>query len=188
MGRTTSTQRGASRRTKPTTASSGGAARRSSSTTRKPAAKRGSKAGPRKAAPARRADLRPAGPWVPIAIVALVVVMGWSLYPALKLEYQASRRAATKEQQYQALRARQATLTAEVAALQTPEGVEKAAREKLGFTKKGEHVYVVVPEGSAAASGSTTASMAGAAATSIVQDVLDLVFGVSPPGSTSLEP
>ncbi|HEY5516993.1 MAG TPA: septum formation initiator family protein [Coriobacteriia bacterium] len=123
-----------------------------------------------------------------MAIVALVVVMGWSLYPALKLEYQASRRAATKEQQYQALRARQATLTEEVAALQTPAGVEKAAREKLGFTKKGEHVYVVIPDGSAAASDSATASMAGAAATSIVQDVLDLVFGVSSPASTSIEP
>lgn len=187
MGRTTSTQRGASRRTKPTTASSGGAARRGSSTTRKPAAKRGSKAAPRKASPPRRATLRPAGPWLPVAIVALVVVMGWSLYPALKLEYQASRRAATKEQQYQALRARQATLTAEVAALQTPAGVEKAAREKLGFTKKGEHAYVIIPDGSTAAS-ATSASIAGVAATSIVQDLLDAVFGVSSPASTSLEP
>jgi cell division protein FtsB len=188
MGRTTSTQRGASRSTKPTTASSGGRVRGGTSTKRASAAKRGSKAAPRKPSQPRRADLRPAGPWVPVVIVALVVVLGWSLYPALKLEYQASRRAASKQQEYESLRARQATLRAEVAALRTPEGVERAAREKLGYTKKGENAYVVIPDGSAAASAATTASMAGGAATSIVQDMLDAIFGVSSPASVSVAP
>jgi cell division protein FtsL len=136
----------------------------------------------------RRADLRPAGPWVPVVVAALVVVLGWSLYPAMKLQYQTARRASTLQQQYDSLRARQAQLKTEVAALQTPQGVEKAAREKLGYTKKGENVYVVIPDGANAASGTTGASVAGSAPTSIVQDVLDLIFGVSSPSSATLEP
>ena len=188
MGRTTSTQRGASRRTARTTVSRGGSARRSSVTSRTSAAKRGSKASPRKAPGPRRIDVRPAGPWVPIVAVALVAVLGWSLYPALKLQYQTSRRAAGFEQQYRSLRERNTALSAEVAELKTPAGVEKAAREKLGYTKTGENVYVVIPDGSIAASGVTTAPTTGASASSIVQTVLDAIFGVSTQASPGVEP
>ena len=188
MARTTSTQRGASRRTASTTASRGGSARRGSGTSRTSTAKRGAKAPPRKAP--RRKDLRPAGPWVPIAAVALVLVLGWALYPALKLQYQTARRAQGLEQQYQSLRARNAALSAEVAALQTPQGVEKAARDKLGYAKNGENVYVVLPDGSG---GTTTtagaaSSMTGAVDPSIVQTVLDAVFGVSSPATAGAKP
>jgi cell division protein FtsB len=186
MGRTTSTQRGASRRKTRTAAPRGRSAGRTSATSRTSAV-RGSKASARKTS-RRRVDLRPAGPWVPVAAVALVAVLGFTLYPALKVQYQTARRAGTLEQQYQSLRDRNAALSAEVAELKTPKGVEKAAREKLGYTKTGENVYVVIPDGSAAASGATTASMTGAPDTSILQTVMDAIFGVSPPATRGVEP
>jgi hypothetical protein len=102
----------------------------------------------------------------------------------MKLQYQTSRRAQGLEQQYASLRARNTALSAEVAALKTPEGVEKAAREKLGYTKTGENVYVVIPDGSIAASGVTTAPTTGASASSMVQTVLDAIFGVGSPASS----
>lgn len=199
MGRTTSTQRGASRRTASTTASRGGAARRGSasartSSARTSSAKRGSKSPARTGAKVRRTPaagrvrLQPAGPWMPVAAIVLVVVLGWSLYPALKLQYQTSRRAAGLEQQYESLRKRNAALSAEVAALKTPEGVEKAAREKLGYAKSGENVYVVIPDGSKGASDVTTASMAGGSGTSLIQSILDVIFGVSTPSAPVVEP
>ena len=183
MGRTTSTQRGASRRTTSTAASRGGAARRGSTSSRPSTAKRSAKASPRKVTKTRSAPLRPAGPWVPVAVIALVLVFGWALYPAMKLQYQTSRRAQGLEQQYASLRARNAALSAEVAALKTPAGVEKAAREKLGYAKTGENVLVVLPDGSTGASSTTTtaASMTGTPVPSIIQTVLDAIFGVSAP-------
>jgi cell division protein FtsB len=179
MGRTTSTQRGASRRTASTTASRGGSVRRSPGAGRASTAKRGAKASPRKAPRSPRKDLRPAGPWLPFAVVALVLVLGWSLYPAMKLQYQTARRAQGFEEQYASLQARKAALSGEVAALKTPQGVEKAARENLGYAKKGENVYVVLPDKSTASTSAATASMTGTAGPSIVQTVLDAVFGVT---------
>jgi hypothetical protein len=114
--------------------------------------------------------------------VALVLVLGWALYPAMKLQYQTSRRAQGLEQQYASLRARNAALSAEVAALKTPQGVEKAAREKLGYAKTGENVLVVLPDGSTGTVTATAAaSIAGTPDPSIVQTVLDAIFGVSAP-------
>ena len=179
MGRTSSTQRGASRRADRTTASRGGSTRRGGATSRTSAAKRGPKASSRAASKQRTKIPRPAGPWVPVAVVALVLVLGWALYPAMKLQYQSSRRAAGLEEQYRSLRERNAALSAEVAALKTPAGVEKAAREKLGYTKDGEHAYVVIPDGSTAASGVTTSSTALVSDPSVLQAVLDAIFGVS---------
>lgn len=193
MGRTTPPQRGASRSTKATTGKRGGGAR--SSSTPRTGAKRAA-SGPRKspsrsraAAPKRRAVVfRPAGPWVPVIAVGIVVLLGWSLYPALKLQYQSARRSAGLEQQYDALRKRNQALSVEVADLKTPAGVEKAAREKLGYTKRGENVYVVIPDGSEVASDAATASVMGGADRSLVRTVLDAVFGVAEPASPGLEP
>ncbi len=188
MGRTTSTQRGASRGKTKTAASRGGSAGRNSATSRAPAAKRGSKSSARKVSSPRRIDLRPAGAWLPIAIVALVVVLGWQLYPAMRLQYQSARRAAGLEEQYRSLRSRQAALSAEVSELKTPQGVEKAAREKLGYTKTGENVYVVIPDGSTPSSGVATASTTADSSGSILQAVLDAIFGVSAEPTPGLEP
>lgn len=187
MGRTTTTQRGASRRTDRTAASRGGPARRGGATSRTPAAKRGAKAAPRSKAKTRR-GARLAGPWMPVLVAGALVLAGWALYPAMRLQYQSARRAGTQQEQYEQLRTSRAALAAEVAALKTPEGVEKAAREKLGYTKNGENAYVVIPDGSAATSGTTAASMAGLADTTLLQDVLDAIFGVVPLSSPALEP
>jgi cell division protein FtsB len=192
MARTTSTQGGASRRT--TTASgkrSGGPGAKSRTAT----TKRGA-SGPRKpasrgrtASSTRRAKVAlPAGPWVPVIVVGLVAVLGWSLYPALRLQYQTSRRAAGLEQQYQALKQRNQALSAQVAELKTPAGVEKAARETLGYTKKGDNVYVVMPDGSTGPTSAVASSVASGTDRSLIQTVLDALFGVAPPATPGLEP
>lgn len=174
MARTTSTQRGASRRTT-RTASSGSKSRgASSSRSRKPPV--------RARASVSRAH-RPAGPWVPIAVVALVAVLAWALYPALRLQYIASRSLASVQQQYASLAKNKDTLRTEVMDLQTPKGVEDTARKDLGYAKKGESVYIVVPAGESSAtagdrSGVTTASAADTPAPSLLQQLLDLFFGV----------
>jgi cell division protein FtsB len=119
---------------------------------------------------------------VPIVIVALVVVLGWALYPAMRLEYQASRRLAGVAQQYDSLKQRNATNQEEVAALKTPAGVEKAARENLGYAKSGENVYIVVPEeGTASTTGSgtdVTSASVSVQPPNLIQQFLDLIFGV----------
>jgi len=119
----------------------------------------------------------------------LLVVLAWSLYPALRLQYQASRSLAGIEQQSAELKTRNAALRAQVAALKTPQGVEKAAREALGYAKKGDHAYVVVSGGttSTATSGLATASAAGSADPSLWQLAMDALFGVQQP-TTTVEP
>lgn len=115
--------------------------------------------------------------WVPLIVVAIVVAVGWTMWPALKLEYQTSRNYVGLQQQYKDLKTRNASMEAQVAELKTPQGVEKAARENLGFVKAGEHAYVVMQSGAPTA---TPSSVASAAADSrpAWQVVLDLVFGV----------
>lgn len=168
MSSSRTTQRGASRRSAPT------------ATTRKRSAPRRSAAPTRtKVAAKRRPAPRPSGPMVPIAVCALILVLGWALYPALRLQYQTSRRVGGLEAQYETLRKRNEALRAQVAELKTPAGVYKAARENLGYTKNGDHVYVVIPSGGATSTAATTAGVAGDQR-SAVQVVLDAVFGVQP--------
>lgn len=189
MSSSTSSQRGASRRTTSRTGSGGG---RASSSARTGASASRTRTTPKRtpaktaSRPASRAPRRPAGPWVPIGVVAALVLLAWALYPALRLQYQTSRRVAGLEQQYAALRARNRTLKAEVAELKTPAGVAKAAREGLGFAKQGENVYVVMPAGGATAP--SEAAVTGSADRSAAQVVLDAVFGVKAPDSVDSEP
>jgi cell division protein FtsB len=123
---------------------------------------------------------------VPIAVVMALGLLGWVLYPALKLQYQTSRRVAGLEQKYDSLRKRNETLRAEVAGLKTPEGVAKAASEGLGFTKQGENLYVVMP--SKAPTSQAEAPVATRDERSAVQIVLDAVFGVEEPASVDSAP
>lgn len=186
MARTTSTQRGASRRTTPTATSGKGRSGAPSSRSRTSAAPARKSAPPARGRKTARSRAQlPSGPIVPIAIIGLVVLLVWSLYPALKLQYQASRSLAGVEQQSAALQAHNAALRAQVAALKTPQGVEKAAREALGYAKKGDHVYVVLPSGQATSgTRAVTASVAGTSGASLLQQILDALFGVQQPTST----
>jgi hypothetical protein len=122
----------------------------------------------------------------------LTVLFVWSLYPAAKLDYMASRSLAGTKQQQDSLKQRNDTARKEIGALQTPAGVEKAAREDLGLAKPGENVYVVVPSeqatgSQAGAAGTSAASVATAPTPSLLQAVLDAVFGVAQP-TTTVEP
>ena len=192
MSSSTPSQRGASRRGATSTSSGKkGGTRRAPSSSKTASASRSSakaspRTAPRKAAPRKPAARRLAGPLVPIAVVVALGVLGWALYPALKLQYQTSRRVAGLEQKYDSLRKRNETLRAEVAGLKTPEGIAKAAGEGLGFVKQGDNVYVVMP------SKEPTSQAPGTVATkderSAVQVVLDAVFGVEAPVSADNEP
>jgi len=116
---------------------------------------------------------------VPLAIVAAVLLLVWSMYPALKVQYETSRRLAGLEAEYRDLSAKNKELRAEVADLKTPEGVEKAARENLGLARPGENVYVVMPAGeSSTTPGTAGAQTRRAGATDVVTAFLDAIFGV----------
>jgi hypothetical protein len=110
--------------------------------------------------------------------VAIVAAIGWTMWPALKLEYQTSRNFAGLEQQYRDLKTRNASMEAQVAELKTPQGVENAARENLGLVKAGEHAYVVMESGASTATPSVAASITPDARPAW-QVVLDFVFGVN---------
>jgi cell division protein FtsB len=126
---------------------------------------------------------------VPVIVLGLVALLGWTLYPALKLQYQESRRQAGLQQQYDSLRQRNEALRAQVAELKTPAGVEKAAREDLGYAKSGEHVYIVMPSASSTAGTGPTATSSASAASgsSVIRTLLDVIFGVEEP-SSDVEP
>lgn len=112
---------------------------------------------------------------IPLGIVAVLVLLGWALYPALRLQYQTGRRVAGLEQQYDSLRKRNEQLRSQVAALQTPQGVEHEA-ERLGLAKQGEHVYVVV--GAKPTTGAAKAAAPETRERTAVQVILDAIFGV----------
>jgi cell division protein FtsL len=114
---------------------------------------------------------------LPLAVLGVVAVVGWALYPAVQLQYQTSRRVGSLEQQYDTLRSRNNKLRQEVSAMGTAAGVEDLARNNLGLGKPNETVFVVVPSGSST-SGSKPATSAPPAR-SMIQSFLDTVFGVT---------
>jgi cell division protein FtsL len=114
---------------------------------------------------------------LPLAVLGVVAVVGWALYPAVQLQYQTSRRVGSLEQQYDTLRSRNNKLRQEVSAMGTAAGVEDLARNNLGLGKPNETVFVVVPSGSST-SGSKPATSAPPAR-SMIQSFLDAVFGVT---------
>lgn len=194
MSTRTPSQRGASRRSTPAASGKAGAAKRATPRAGKavrakgaaPSSTRGrARVAPRRAPSRSRRPARPAGPWLPIGILIVLALLGWSLYPVLRVQYQTSRRVAGLEEQYRSLRERNEALRAEAADLKTPEGVERAARESLGFTKQGENVYIVTDSGTPSAP--LEAGVAGAQRTP-AQVVLDAIFGVAPPPSPEREP
>jgi cell division protein FtsL len=82
--------------------------------------------------------------WLPIVVVGCVVLMGAYLYPVLKMDYAGQREVERLQAQLESLQERNADLRHEVDRLKTPEGVEQAARETLGYVKPGENAYVVL--------------------------------------------
>ena len=114
---------------------------------------------------------------IPLAIIALVAIMAWSVYPVARIQYQESREKARLEAELVSLQARNTQLRSQVDRLKTPEGVEEVARESLGMVKDGEHVYVVTN-----LLEETTNTVAGCTSISeppptFSQSILDSVFG-----------
>lgn len=102
------------------------------------------------------------------------------LYPLLQMEYASQREVQLLEQQLEELQERNAALREDVEELRTPEGVEQAARQALGYVKPGEDAYVVIDGEDATGSDGTDA----VGITPIADDapwwreVLDVIFGV----------
>lgn len=191
MGRSTPTQHGASARAgRPPSTGKTAARKRTpapasrsskAATVGKSAAKpRSQPAAKPRTEPTRKplAKSRGSLPVVPIAIVASLVLLAWFLYPVLRLRYQEQRKYDQLEQQLTQVRQRNSRLKQDVQRLQTPAGIEAAARD-LGLAKKGEQVYVTVPVGKKVAA-TQSPSLVQAADTTPDQltRVLDFLFGV----------
>jgi cell division protein FtsB len=115
-----------------------------------------------------------------VVIIAVALAV-WVLYPAFQLQYQQEREKATLEQELAGLQERNETLLAQVERLKTPEGVEEAARERLGLAKAGERVYIVT-EGEATRAPEPDVSLQAASVTvpeaALLTKALDFIFGV----------
>jgi cell division protein FtsL len=88
-----------------------------------------------------------------IAVVTLLFILVGAAFLTQLVPYRqiidAQRQVATAQARLQALESENATLQADVDALNTDEEIEKLAREKLGYVRPGETAYVVLdPPGS----------------------------------------
>jgi cell division protein FtsL len=193
MHPSTSSQRGASRSGRNSSSVTGKGSGGSSARTRKGATASSSPRKPRTTAkrrsstgaaggarrkPSRSAPRRGTSALTPVLVVASIILLAWMIYPALKIQYQTSRRVAGLQAKYDTLKERNATLKAEVADLKKPEGVEKAARETLGLTRPGENVYVVLPASAASGQPAVAQTQGTQDAPDVVTALLDAVFGV----------
>ena len=77
-----------------------------------------------------------------VALIAVVVVLA-GIFPFRQI-IAGNREVGTAEQKLEALREENAVLEARIAALQTPQEVERLAREQFGLVMPGEIGYVVV--------------------------------------------
>lgn len=158
------------------------AAGRKPATTRKPPGARKPAA---KTPAARRtpaAPLRIGGvPVLPVSIVLALVLLGWFMYPMARLHYQEQRKVERLQAQLTQIQQRNQRLKKDVLRLQTAEGIEEAARE-LGMARKGEQLWVTMPEGGGPASETTAAAPLRTAdvTPALWTQVLDAVFGVGP--------
>lgn len=143
-------QPGASANARQTARSGAGAAASARTPNRssvaKPAASSRAKseaAAPRKSkAPSARFVFR----WwlVPVAVVGALALFVIAYYPVAKVQYQEVRQRARLQTELATIKQRNNRLSAEVARLKTPEGVEEEARDQLGMVKTGESLAVVV--------------------------------------------
>jgi hypothetical protein len=118
--------------------------------------------------------------YFPVILIVAVVLVGWYLYPVLRIHYAEQAEVARLEAQLSELQERNSGLRDQVEHLKTPEGVEAAARQSLGYVRPGENLYVVTVEGEDPAE---AAVLADASADTGVegplwQSVLDFVFGL----------
>jgi cell division protein FtsB len=120
--------------------------------------------------------------YLPIGILGLALLLGWTLYPVARLQYRQQKDNAKLERQLADIRKRNSELRSAVDRLKKPEGIEEAARERLGFAKRGEQVWVVTTEGvspeSSAANAAVIRTSGMNGETGLWERALDAVFGV----------
>jgi cell division protein FtsB len=110
--------------------------------------------------------------------VIAVVMLGWFLYPTAQMHYAEQRKVDQLREQLASIQQRNTKLKHEVDNLKTPQGVEEAAHE-LGLARKGEQVWVTMPEGSKGAThGAAPAVGTASVAPDLWTRALDAVFGV----------
>ena len=115
---------------------------------------------------------------IPVFLMLMVVAAGWYLYPLVRMQYVEQQEVARLEAELVDIRARNTEMSEQVERLNTPAGVEEAARESLGLVKPGESVYMVA-KGDESVSATQTAPMAVVSESpDIWQSILDFVFGV----------
>jgi hypothetical protein len=138
------------------------------------------------AAGTRKKTARPRG-WTPPgnalawSVCVGVVLAAWWLYPVVRMHYVEQRQLASLTAEYQAVKSRNAVLRNQVKKLQTPQGIEAAARETLGLVRKGENAYVVMQPGQVKAkptSDEAPAPVRSVVATDPITQLLDVVFGI----------
>jgi len=115
-----------------------------------------------KASGSAKAKLKRDASWfrwwlLPLLVVAVAAIFVVTYYPLARVQYQETRHRAALQAELNSLNVRNGRLSADVARLKTPEGVEDYARSQLGMVKRGEHV-VVVTEGASQPSTATTAA------------------------------
>jgi hypothetical protein len=116
-----------------------------------------------------------------VLIIVGVVLVGWYLYPVLRIQYAEQAEVARLEGQLAELQERNEGLRDQVEHLKTPEGVEAAARQSLGYVRPGENLYIVTIEGedpAEAAVAPDATRPAGEARGPLWQSALDFVFGL----------
>lgn len=80
---------------------------------------------------------------IPVVLLLVAAVVFTNLFPFRQM-LAAERSVATAEQELASKLAENAALEAELEALQTPEEVERLARDELGYVFPGEQGFVVV--------------------------------------------
>jgi cell division protein FtsB len=169
-------------RTRVTGGRSASASRRAPASRAAPSRARGTS----KAPATRKKAVRPRG-WTPPGntlawcVCVGVVLAAWWLYPVVRMHYVEQRQLASLTAEYRAVKSRNAVLRNQVKRLQTPQGIEAAARETLGLVRKGENAYVVMqpglPKGKAGAD-EAPAPVRSVVATDPLTQLLDVLFGV----------
>jgi len=84
---------------------------------------------------------------IPLATVAVLVVIGFMYYAPLKILYREARQERVLREQLVAVQQYNATVKQEIVSLETTEGAEDYARSQLGLVKKGDHMVVVLQGG-----------------------------------------
>ncbi len=109
----------------------------------------------------------------------MAVLILWTYYPVLRVQWTEQRKKARLEAELEALKDRNTELRAEVDRLHTPAGVEEIARSTLGYVRAGEKAYVVTEATSTASAPATTSvPQTGPGPVPAWMRALDLLFGV----------